>query len=113
MTTIITPIAAVDAIQRVPVGCWIGPFDNGGACFPNYPVWCTADGQPVATLDAATHAMWDGAFGGVSAQLLEAIGQQPAKVPADPSALDRETLLGLFGMVSDHLTAAAELEPAP
>ncbi len=43
MTTIITPIAAVDAIQRVPVSCWIGPFDNGGACFPNYPIWCTAD----------------------------------------------------------------------
>lgn len=101
MTTIITPIAAVDAIQRVPVGCWIGPFDNGGACFPNYPVWCTADGQPVDTLDASTHALWDGAFGGVTAQLLDAIGKDPAKVPADASALDREALLGLYELESD------------
>ena len=51
MTTVRTPIAAVDAIQRVPVECWIGPWDNGGACFPNYPVWCDADGQAVELLD--------------------------------------------------------------
>jgi len=93
---IITPIAAVDAIQRVPVGCWIGPFDNGGACFPNYPVWSDAAGQPVDTLDQATHAMWDGPFGTVTAQLIAAIGTDPTKVPADTSALYRDTLLGLY-----------------
>lgn len=93
---IITPIAAVDAIQRVPVGCWIGPFDHAGAGFPNYPVWCTADGQPVDTLDQATHALWDGQFGTVTAQLIAAIGTDPTKVPADASTLDRDTLLGLY-----------------
>lgn len=96
MTTIITPIAAVDAIQRVPVECWIGPFDNGGACFPNYPVWCDAQGTPVDTLDNATHALWEGAFGGVTAELIAAIGRDPALAPADTSTLDRATLLGLF-----------------
>ena len=100
MTTIITPIAAVDAIQRVPVSCWIGPFDHP-AGFPNYPVWSDAAGTPVDTLDAATHALWDGAFGAVTAQLLDAIGKDPAKVPADASALDREALLGLYELESD------------
>ncbi len=108
---IITPIGAVDAIQRVPVSCWIGPFDNGGACFPNYPIWSAADGQPVATLDAATHALWDGAFGAVTAQLIAAIGTDPTKVPADASALDREMLLGLYELESD-LPSPAE-EPLP
>ena len=95
MTTIITPIAAVDAIQRVPVGCWIGPFDNGGACFPNYPVWHNDDG-PVGTLDDATHALWDGQFGGLTARLLAAIGADPARVPADTSTLDRAALIALY-----------------
>ena len=96
MSTIITPIAAVDAIQRVPVECWIGPFDNGGACFPNYPVWCDADGQPVDTLDKATHALWDGAFGAVTAELIAAIGQDPTLVPADVTGLDRAALLEAY-----------------
>lgn len=52
MTTIITPIAAVDAIQRVPVDCWVGPSDHP-AGFPNYPVWSDAAGQPVDTLAPA------------------------------------------------------------
>lgn len=81
MTAIITPIAAVDAIQRVPVDCWIGPWDNGGAYFPNYPVWCDNAGQPVDTLDKATHALWDGAFGTTSALLLAAIGRTPPRSP--------------------------------
>lgn len=96
MATIITPVAAVDAIQRVPVECWIGPFDNGGNGFPNYPVWCADDGTPVDTLDAATHAKWDGAFGAVTARLIDAIGQDPSLVPADPSKLDRAALLALY-----------------
>ena len=96
MSTIITPIAAVDAIQRVPVHCWIGPFDSGGNGFPNYPVWCDAQGTPVDTLDAATHVMWDGAFGAVTAQLIAAIGSNPALVPADTSTLDRAALLALY-----------------
>lgn len=96
MTTIITPIAAVDAIQRVPVGCWIGPFDNGGAYFPNYPIWCDAQGQPVDTLDKATHAKWDGAFGAVTAELIAAIGQDPTKVPADITGLERVALLETY-----------------
>ncbi len=110
MTTIITPIGAVDAIQRVPVDCWVGPSDHP-AGFPNYPVWSAADGQPVATLDAATHALWDGAFGAVTAQLIAAIGTDPTKVPADASALDREMLLGLYELESD-LPSPAE-EPLP
>ncbi len=93
---IITPIGAVDAIQRVPVSCWIGPFDNGGACFPNYPVWSDAAGQPVDTLDQATHALWDGQFGGLTARLLAAIGTNPARVPADTSTLDRAALIALY-----------------
>lgn len=92
---VITPIGAVDAIQRVPVGCWVGPFDHP-AGFPNYPVWSDAAGTPVDTLDAATHALWDGQFGGLTAQLIAAIGTDPTKVPADASTLDRDTLLGLY-----------------
>ena len=107
MPTIRTPITAVDAIQRIPVHCWIGPFDNRNG-FPNYPVWCDPAGQPVATLDAATHALWDGAFGGNTAALLEAIGQNPTKVPADTSTLTREELFTLYGLVSDHLQAQEE-----
>lgn len=97
MTTVRTPIAAVDAIQRVPVTCWRGPFDHP-AGFPNYPVWCDSDGAPVDTLDAATHALWDGAFGPVTVELLAAIGTDPAKVPADTSTLDRAALLGLYNL---------------
>ena len=96
MTTIITPIGAVDAIQRVPVECWIGPWDNGGNGFPNYPIWCNADGQAVELLDDATHAKWDGAFGTITAQLIDAIGQDPSLVPADTSQLDRAALLELY-----------------
>ena len=97
MTTVTTPIAAVDAIQRIPVTCWRGPFDHP-AGFPNYPVWCDPAGTPVDTLDAATHALWDGAFGAVTVQLLAAIGTDPAKVPADTSALDRAALLELHNL---------------
>jgi len=100
VSSIITPIGAVDAIQRVPVDCWVGPSDHP-AGFPNYPVWSDAAGQPVDTLDQATHALWDGQFGGLTAQLLDAIGKDPAKVPADASALDREALLGLYELESD------------
>ena len=96
MAVIITPIAAVDAIQRVPVECWIGPWDNGGSCFPNYPVWCDAQGTPVDTLDKATHALWDGAFGAVTAELIAAIGQDPTLVPADVTGLDRAALLEAY-----------------
>lgn len=113
MSTIITPITAVDAIQRVPVHCWIGPFDNGGACFPNYPVWCDRDGVPVDTLDKATHAMWDGQFGGVTAQLIDAIGQDPALVPADVSSLDRPALLEAYKLEADPTPPAPANEPAP
>ena len=67
MPTIRTPIAAVDAIQRVPVACWLGPFDNRNG-FPNYPVWCDTNGTPVDTLDQATHALWDGAFSATTAR---------------------------------------------
>jgi len=96
VSTIITPVAAVDAIQRVPVECWIGPFDNGGSGFPNYPIWCDRDGVPVDTLDKATHAMWDGAFGTITAQLIDAIGQDPSLVPAEVTGLDRAALLALY-----------------
>jgi len=92
---IITPIGAVDAIQRVPVDCWVGPSDHP-AGFPNYPVWSDAAGQPVATIDAATHALWDGQFGGLTARLLAAIGADPARVPADTSTLDRAALIALY-----------------
>jgi hypothetical protein len=95
VTTIITPIAAVDAIQRVPVDCWVGPSDHP-AGFPNYPVWPDAAGQPVDTLDQATHALWDGQFGGLTARLLAAIGADPARVPADTSTLDRAALIALY-----------------
>lgn len=95
MTTVRTPIASVDAIQRIPIACWLGPYDPP-AGFPNYPVWTDSNGNPVDTLDAATHALWDGTFGAVTAALLEAIGTDPAKVPADTSALDRAALLELY-----------------
>lgn len=95
MTTIITPIAAVDAIQRVPVSCWVGPFDHP-AGFPNYPVWSGDAGTPVDTLDDATRALWDGQFGGLTARLLAAIGTDPARVPADTSTLDRAALIALY-----------------
>lgn len=108
MSTIITPIGAVDAIQRVPVHCWIGPFDNSGACFPNYPVWCDNAGTPVDMLDNATHALWDGAFGAVTAELIAAIGQDPTKVPADVTGLERAALLDLFKLEGDPTP-----EPAP
>ena len=98
---VITPIAAVDAIQRVPVLCWLGPWDDRNG-FPNYPVWCDADGAPVDTLDAATRALWDGAFGPVTVQLLAAIGADPAKIPADTSALDRAALLELYALTDDQ-----------
>lgn len=94
---VITPIAAVDAIQRIPVTCWLGPWDDRNG-FPNYPVWCDGNGAPVDTLDAATHALWDGAFGAVTVQLLAAIGTDPAKVPADTSALDRAALLEAYNL---------------
>lgn len=113
MSTIVTPIAAVDAIQRVPVHCWIGPWDNGGACFPNYPVWCDAQGTPVDTLDKATHALWDGAFGEVTAKLLTAVGQDPAKVPADVTGLERAALLEAYKLEADHLPAEPAEEPTP
>ena len=95
MTIIITPIAAVDAIQRVPVSCWLGINDppNG---FPNYPVWSDAAGTPIDTLDDAAHAMWDGQFSGLTARLLAAIGRDPSKVPADASTLDRAALIALY-----------------
>ncbi len=96
MTTIRTPIGpAVDAIQRVPTECWLGINDppNG---FPNYPVWSDAAGTPVDTLDDATHALWDGQFGGLTARLLAAIGTDPTKVPADTSTLDRAALIALY-----------------
>ena len=95
MPTVRTPIGpAVDAIQRVPVECWLGINDppNG---FPNYPVWYDTDG-PVDTLDAATHALWDGNFGGLTARLLAAIGVDPARIPTDTSALDRAALIDLY-----------------
>lgn len=95
MTTIRTPIGpAVDAIQRVPTECWLGINDppNG---FPNYPVWHNDDG-PVDTLDDATHALWDGQFGGLTARLLAAIGADPTRVPADTSTLDRAALIALY-----------------
>ena len=95
MTTVRTPIAAVDAIQRVPVACWLGPYDPP-AGFPNYPVWTDTNGAPADTLDAATHALWDGTFGPVTTQLLEAIGNDHAKMPADTSTLDRAALLELY-----------------
>ena len=95
MPTVRTPIAAVDAIQRVPAACWLGPWDHP-AGFPNYPVWCDPTGAPVDTLDAATHVLWDGNFGAVTVQLLDAIGQDPGKVPADTGTLDRAGLLGLY-----------------
>lgn len=46
MTTVRTPIASVDAIQRVPVACWLGPWDPP-AGFPNYPVWTDTNSNPV------------------------------------------------------------------
>ena len=100
MSTIITPVGAVDAIQRVPVLCWIGPFDDRNG-FPNYPIWCDNAGQPVDALDAATHVLWDGAFGATTAQLLDAIGADPAKVPADTSTLDRAALLQLYAIATE------------
>ena len=101
MATVVTPAAAVDAIQRVPVLCWIGPWDDRNG-FPNYPVWCDPTGNPVDTFDAATHVLWDGAFGAATVQLLAAIGTDPAKVPADTSALDRAALLELYALTDDQ-----------
>lgn len=100
MPTIRTPITAVDAIQRIPVPCWIGPFDNRNG-FPNYPIWCDSAGAPVDSLNAATHVLWDGAFGGNTAALLEAIGTDPTKVPADTSTLDRAALLELYAIAPE------------
>ena len=100
MPTIRTPITAVDAIQRIPVHCWLGPWDNRNG-FPNYPIWCDNTGAPVDTLDAATHVLWDGAFGAATAQLLDAIGADPAKVPADTSTLDRAALLQLYAIATE------------
>lgn len=95
MTTVTVPVGpAVDAIQRVPVDCWIGPFDSPSG-FPNYPVWHGANG-PVGSLNDATHVLWDGPFGGVTARLLESIAVDPTRVPADATSLTREALIGLY-----------------
>ena len=100
MSTIVTPVGAADAIQRVPVLCWLGPFDNRNG-FPNYPIWCDSAGAPVDSLNAATHALWDGAFGAATAQLLDAIGTDPTKIPADTSTLDRAALLDLYAIAPE------------
>jgi len=99
MTTITTSIAAVDAIQRIPLECWRGPYDDPNG-YPNYPVWVDTAGAPVDTLDDATHALWDGAFGALTARLIAAIGADPTRIPADTTTLDRAALLELYPAVA-------------
>ena len=95
MPTIRTPITAAGAIQRIPVACWLGPFDDPQG-FPNYPVLTDANGATQDAIAAATHATWDGAFSATTAALLAAIGADPSRVPTDASALDRAALLALY-----------------
>lgn len=100
MTTIRTPLgAAVDAIQRIPVDCWLGPFDDPNG-YPNYPLLTDANGVEQQTIATATHATWDGAFGSTTAALINAIGVDPARVPADTTGLDRIALLALYPEVT-------------
>ena len=95
MTLVKTPINAVDAIQRVPVGCWREPFDDVNG-FPNYPVLVDKDGTPTDDFSKVTHAIWDGSFGSTTAKLLKAIGDTPSLVPDDPTVITREGLLNLY-----------------
>jgi len=107
VTTVRTPIGvAVDAIPRVPVACWLGAGDDPNG-FPNYPVLTDANGVEQQTLATATHATWDGAFGAITAALLEAISVDPTKVPADTTGLDRAGLLALYPEAS----APAQVTP--
>lgn len=100
MTTVRTPLgAAVDAIQRIPVDCWLGPFDDPNG-FPNYPLLTDASGIEQATIGTATHATWDGSFGATTAALLNAIGVDPTRVPVDTTGLDRIALLALYPEVT-------------
>lgn len=95
MTTVSVPVGpAVDAIQRVPAACWVGPSDHP-AGFPNYPVWHN-DSGPVDSLAAASLVVWDGAFGGVTARLISAIADDPTRVPADAATLTRDALIALY-----------------
>lgn len=96
MTTVHTPIGpAVDAIQRIPVDCWLGVGDDPQG-FPNYPVYVDADNKPVNKLQDAVYCLWDGSFGGVTAKLLRLIGEVPDLVPAPGVEITRVNLLNLY-----------------
>lgn len=96
MPVVSTPVgAAVDAIQRIPVRCWLGPDDDPNG-YPNYGNYTDAQGAVVGALAAATHMRWDGRFGGETVRLLEAISADPTLVPADASGLDRAALIALY-----------------
>lgn len=107
MTLIITPIDSVDEIQQVALIAFPDPAGHP-AGFPNFPVWCTADGAPAEFVDA-THAMWDGNFTATSRRLLQAIGADPTKIPGDVTGLDRDAVLALY---ADDLAALEAAEAA-
>lgn len=119
MTTVRTPLgSAVDAIQRVPVALWLGPGDDPQG-FPNFPVYADDSGRVIALDPTTNHAdapastcIWDGAFGGDTARLIAAIGNDPTRIPADASALDRAALLGLYATeIASAKAAQAQVRP--
>jgi len=95
VTLVKTFIDSVDAIQRVPVSCWLAPFDDVNG-FPNYPVYVDVNGVETTNFSSATHVLWDGDFSPVIAKLLKAIGDTPSLVPEDPATITREGLLNLY-----------------
>lgn len=107
MATVISPIDSVDEIQRVALIAFPDPAGHP-AGFPNSPVWCDADAQPV-DFAAATHALWDGQFTATSRRLLQAISDDPAKIPADVTGLDRDAVLALYADAIAVLEAADEV----
>lgn len=104
MTTILSPIDSVDEIQQVALIAFPDPAGHP-AGFPNFPVWCNADREPAEFVDA-THAMWDGQFTATSRRLLQAISDDPSKIPADVTGLDRDAVLALYADEIAALEAA-------
>lgn len=97
MTLIISSLNSTDAIKRVPIRCWLGPFDDPNG-YPNFPRFMNAQGEVQETWETATHCGWDGRFGAETVRLIQAISLDPSKVPEDVTELTREALIALYGL---------------
>lgn len=100
MTTVRTQLGqAVDAIQRVPVACWLRINDDPNG-FPNYPLIVDDNNVEAQSLATATGCIWDGSFSAATAALLNAIGADPTRIPADTTNLTRTALFALYPEVA-------------